>query len=62
MARDDRSTDGSMEEFRQSNRRIANVAACQASAESPEAETKRSKAAVVVNALAMLRLTAAPRT
>ena len=40
-----------LEDFRQANRRVANVAACQASAESPDAESKRSKAAVIVNAL-----------
>jgi hypothetical protein len=39
-----------MENFRQANRRVANVEACKASAESPDAETRRSKAATVVNA------------
>jgi hypothetical protein len=57
MLRIDSAIDGNMEDFRQSNRRVANVAACHASAESPEAETKRSKAAMVVNA--MLRMTSA---
>jgi hypothetical protein len=46
-----------LEDFRHANRRVANVISCQSSAESPDAETKRSKAAVVVNALALLRMT-----
>ena len=44
-----------MENFRQANRRVGNVAACKASAESPDAESKRSKAATVVNALGATR-------
>jgi hypothetical protein len=39
-----------MENFRQANRRVASVEACQASAESPDAERDRSKSALVVNA------------
>jgi hypothetical protein len=50
-----------LEDFRQANRRLANVVACQTTAESPDAETKRSNAAMVVNALVMLRLTAEPK-
>lgn len=50
-----------LENHRSANRRVANVVACKTSTESPDAEVKRSKAATVVNALAMLRLTAAPR-
>jgi hypothetical protein len=44
-----------LEDFRQANRKIANVVACHASAESPDAETRRSKAATVINVAAMLR-------
>ena len=40
-----------LQNFRQANRRVANVAACQASAESTDAESKRSKAASILNAL-----------
>jgi hypothetical protein len=50
-----------MEDFRQANRRVANVVACHASAEAPDAESKSSRAATVVNSAAMLRLTAEPR-
>jgi hypothetical protein len=49
-----------LEDFRQANRRLANVVACQAAVESSDAEVRRSKAATVVNAAAMLRLTAEP--
>ena len=49
-----------MENFRQANRRVGNVAACKASAESPDAESKRSKAATVVNAM-LLRMTTVTR-
>jgi hypothetical protein len=44
-----------LENFRAANRRVANVAACQASLESPDAETKRKQAATVVNALKATR-------
>jgi len=40
---------------------FANVVACQASAESPDAATKRSKAATVVCAMLLLRMTSAAR-
>jgi hypothetical protein len=48
-----------MEDFPQANRKVANVAAYQASAESPDAESRRSKAATVINAMSLLRMTVA---
>jgi hypothetical protein len=50
-----------LENFRAANRRVANVAACQASLESPDAETKRKQAATVVNAVSLLRMITARR-
>ena len=44
-----------LEDFRQANRRVASVAACKTSTESPDAEVKRSNAATVINVAAMLR-------
>jgi hypothetical protein len=40
-----------LENFLQANRRVASLAACQTSAESPDAEIKRSVAAAILNAL-----------
>jgi hypothetical protein len=42
-------------DYRAAIRSVANVVACAASAESPDAESKRKQAATVVNAAAMLR-------
>jgi hypothetical protein len=50
-----------LENHRAANRRVANVAACQASLESPDAETKRKQAATVVNAVSLLRMITARR-
>jgi hypothetical protein len=50
-----------LENFRQANRRIATVEACQASLESPDADTKRKQAATVVNAVSLLRMITARR-
>jgi hypothetical protein len=40
-----------LENFRQANRSVANLEACQESVESPDAESKRSIAAAILNAL-----------
>jgi hypothetical protein len=40
-----------LENFRQANRRVANLAGCQESVESPDAERDRQKAASILNAL-----------
>jgi hypothetical protein len=56
---DDCVTDGNMEDFRQANRTVANVAACRESELAADAESKRSKAATVVNAMALLWMTPA---
>jgi len=50
-----------LENFRAANRHVANVAACQASLESPDAESDRRRAAVVVNAVLLLRMITARR-
>jgi hypothetical protein len=44
-----------LESYRAANRRVANLAARQSCAESPDAETKRSKAAAILNALRAYR-------
>jgi hypothetical protein len=50
-----------LDNFRRANRKLANVAACEASSAAETAERDRSKAATVVNAMAMLRMTPATR-
>jgi hypothetical protein len=52
-------TDGNIQNFRQANRRVATVEACAASAVAETADQDRKKAAVVVNAIALLRMTTA---
>jgi len=54
-------TADALESYRAANRRVANVAACQASLGSPDAETKRQQAATVVNAVLLLRMITARR-
>jgi hypothetical protein len=49
-------------DYRAANRRVANVAACQASAAAETAERDRKNAAVVVNAPLLLRMTASARS
>jgi hypothetical protein len=44
-----------MENFRQANRKVATVEACAAAAESPDAERRRNKAAVIVNAAVLVK-------
>jgi hypothetical protein len=41
-------TDGNIQNFWQANRRVTNIAACKPSDESPDAESRRSKAATVI--------------
>jgi hypothetical protein len=50
------STD-TLENFRQANRRVANVAACRESELAADAEIRRGNAATVVNSMVLLRLT-----
>jgi hypothetical protein len=52
-------TDGNIQNFRQTNRRVPTVEGCAASAVAEIADQDRKKAAVVVNAIAVLRMTTA---
>jgi hypothetical protein len=47
MGKFDCATDGNMEDFRQANRRVANVPACEASAAAETAERDRQKSAII---------------
>jgi hypothetical protein len=46
-----------LENFRQANRRVASVEACRESELAADAENRRSKAELCVNAMVMLRMT-----
>jgi hypothetical protein len=48
-------TADTLESYRAANRRVANVVTWEASAELPDAEIKRSKAAAILNALSASR-------
>jgi hypothetical protein len=57
---DDCATDGmvntdALENHRAANRHVATVEACAAAAESPDAERRRNKAAVIVNAAVLVK-------
>jgi hypothetical protein len=51
--------DNNIQNFRQANRRVANIEACAASAVAKTADQDRKKAGVVVNAIALLRMSTA---
>jgi hypothetical protein len=52
-------TDGNIQNFSQANRRAATVEACAASPVAATADQDRKKAEVVINAIAVLRMTTA---
>jgi hypothetical protein len=54
-------TADALESYRAANRRVANLEACRQSVESPVAESNRTKAAVVVNAVLLLPMITARR-